>query len=87
VKLIVTGVVAAFAILSALQWAYASFQTVSFDPETRDEDGLYPLAMTKNVKGRRVDMLKTEARQTYWNRWAAVSAMFAGTSGLISLAF
>ena len=61
-------------------------QTVTFDPEERDEDGTHPAAMTvRSKKGRQIDVLKTAARQTRWNRWAAVAAALAALTNAWAL--
>jgi len=77
---------AVFYIISAALWLYGAAQTVTFDPEERDEDGTHPAAMTvRSKKGRQIDVLKTAARQTRWNRWAAVAAALAALTNAWAL--
>lgn len=77
-KLIVSGVAVAFAILSALEWAFASLQTVPFDPEERDEDAREPkqngfaryfsAACVQSVKFRR-GSLRCRGGRNYGSNW------------------
>jgi hypothetical protein len=45
-----------FGDLAALLWMVASLRKLAFDPERRDEDGMYPLALTEGNGGRRIDV-------------------------------
>jgi hypothetical protein len=63
----------------------ASLRKLAFDPERRDEDGMYPLALTEGNGGRRIDVLRTAASQTYWNGWAAMAAAIAAAANAVAL--
>jgi hypothetical protein len=64
-------------LIAALLWLFASYQTVR--PSTKpDENGMYPMQIIEiHDSGKRVDVLATAKRQTFWNAWAALSASLA----------
>jgi hypothetical protein len=60
---------------------------VEHDPDELDEEGMHPLAFTEvHRSGKVIDILKTAARQTYWNGWAALAAAAAALAQAVATA-
>jgi hypothetical protein len=84
-KAILVSVSALLGIVAAGLWIFASYQEVHYDPEERDESGLYPAVITEQKGERTIDVLKTAENQTKWNGWAALVTGLAALANALSL--
>ena len=76
IKLVLGILAAAFGLVAAGLWIFASYQNVT--PETKspfESQGF--LIANVDHDGRRSDVIATAARQTYWNGWAALATAAA----------
>lgn len=72
---------AAFGCGAALLWFKATVVTVIADSNSNE------FQITEEKGGKRVDVLETADRQTWWNRWAAAAASIAALCQAAALAF
>ena len=78
---ILTWMAAAFGCGAALLWFKATVVTVIADSNSNE------FQITEEKGGKRVDVLETADRQTWWNRWAAAAASIAALCQAAALAF
>lgn len=86
-QLLLTWSATGFGLIAAGLWYWASTLRVRFDPDERDEFGLFP-AVTVHIDkaGFETDVDKTLRRQSQVNAWAAMSAAAAALSQAIAQA-
>jgi hypothetical protein len=85
IKTALTWGAAIFGLTAAALWAYASYQSVAFDPDERDEGGWHPAAIVERTGTREADVIKTAKRQSYWNGLAALAASVAAICQVLLL--
>ena len=84
-KIVLSWVAAGLGLVTAGLWLKSAMAKVEYDPDEKDEDGLYPFAMTEKEGPRTVDILKTAAEQTRWNKWAAAFGAAAAGVQAVSM--
>ena len=83
-KALLTWAAVVFAMLAAVLWFMAT--KVRFEyREVEDETGMFPAAITRMEGNRRIDLLETAERQTWWNMWAALATAASAVCQGISL--
>ncbi len=83
-KTLLTWAAAVFGIFAAILWFTATVVRLEHR-EVRDEAGTFPAAIVRVEGTRRIDVLATADRQTWWNMWAALATGIAAVCQSVSL--
>lgn len=71
--------------MSAFCWVMSARSEVAARPDTAGVGALLGGdIIIKNTAGERIDLIDTMAKQSKWNRWAAVSAAIAAGAQALS---
>lgn len=85
-KKVVVAVALGAGAVSAYCWVMSAKAEVAASPDT---DGVGAVLggdiIIKNTAGERIDLIETMAKQSMWNRWAAVSAAIAACAQALSV--
>ena len=81
IALITNALSAAAAFLAAILWFRSTRDEIPVDPEDQEMT-----LISEKRGGRKIDILKTAERQTWWNKWAALAAGVAALFQAVALA-